>query len=187
MEENNTIERKSSLLDSYVVREVLLWIETILAALIIVLLIDVFFFRMVAVDGASMMPGLNNGDRIISTSFDKNYSRGDIVVIRRKDNNNLIKRIIAVEGDELDINFETGEVIINGVVIDEPYINEPTMTPLNFEGAVTVPENHVFVMGDNRNDSNDSRAAEIGFIDVNNIFGKAAIRIFPLDKFGKIS
>ena len=95
--------------------------------------------------------------------------------------------IIALGGDTVDINFETGAVTLNGAVLEEPYISAPTTTGYDVEFPVTVPEGCVFVMGDNRPRSLDGRSTEVGFIDERDILGKVLLRVFPLSSFGKIA
>ena len=96
----------------------------------------------------------------------------------------IIKRVIATEGQTIDIDFNAGIVYVDGKALDEPYVNSPTNNQLDFTGKVTVPENCVFVMGDNRNDSTDSRSSLIGCVDKRYIMGKVLLRILPLNKFG---
>ena len=95
----------------------------------------------------------------------------------------IIKRGIATEGQTVDIDFENSIVYVDGVALDEPYINEPTRDREDFFSPVTVPEGYVFVMGDNRNGSTDSRAAIIGFIDERYVVGKVAFRLLPISEF----
>ena len=101
----------------------------------------------------------------------------------------IVKRVIATEGQTVDIDFSTGEVRVDGEVQDEPYINEPTLT--NFDDGltypVTVPEGCVFLMGDNRNHSSDSRYAPIGCVETDNILGKVILRIFPFSRIGRVT
>lgn len=167
-------------------KEIFSWIETLVVSLIIVSLVITFVGRMMKVDGSSMEPTLHNDDRIITTSIHGDYQYNDVVVIRRKGDTSIVKRVIALAGDKIDIDFTTGSVYLNDKLLDEPFINEPTTLPEDFSGPVTVPEGHVFVMGDNRNHSDDSRSAGIGMIDERNIFGKVIFRVFPLSNIGKI-
>ena len=126
---------------------------------------------------------LMNHDRLILTNLFYKPERGDIVVINRYTQEPLVKRIIAVGGDTLDIDAETGEVILNGEVLEEPYLD--CFTPRNpLTGEVTIPEGHLFVMGDNRGNSHDSRSGDIGFVSEKDIMGKAVFRIWPLNQFG---
>ncbi len=139
--------------------------------------------RVVSVSGASMQPTLQEGERVLlrSNLISGRYRQGDIVVatIPGYDaEKSIIKRVIATEGQQVDIDFETGEVRIDGELLQEPYIKELTMT--NFEHGleypVTVPEGCVFLMGDNRNNSTDSRCADIGCVKTADILGKVIMR-----------
>lgn len=167
-------------------REIISWAKTLLVSIVIVGLIITFVGRMMKVEGTSMEPTLHNSDRIITTNIHGDFKHGDIVVIKRKNDTSIVKRVIAVEGDTIDIDFETGSVFLNGMILDEPYINEATLRNVDFSGPATVPTDHVFVMGDNRNHSDDSRNSKIGMVDEKNIFGQVIFRVFPFDKFGKI-
>ena len=104
-----------------------------------------------------------------------------------QEESNLIKRVIGCAGDVIDIDFQQGVVYRNGEALDEPYINEPTFLQMDVEFPVTVPEGCIFVMGDNRNHSDDSRDSEIGMVDTRRVMGKALFRFFPLDRIGGIS
>ncbi len=166
------------------------WIQCIVSALVACILIFVFIGRTVGVDGESMLPTLENGDRLIITRlFYSEPQYGDIVVLRKDSfkETPIIKRVIATEGQTVDIGFETGVVYVDGVALDEPYTNEPTNVQEDFEGPVTVPENCVFVMGDNRNHSADSRMESIGCVDVRYIIGHVVLRLTPVSKFGAVS
>ncbi len=153
--------------------------STFLSSVLAVMLILVFFFRFATVEGSSMNPTLYNDDKIIITSAVWEYKHGDVVVIYREDDTALIKRVIAVENDLIDINFETGDVSVNGVLLTENYIAEPTYRDFadGPDFPVIVPEGHVFVMGDNRNNSIDSRSDDVGFIDVRTIIGKMVWKV----------
>lgn len=170
----------------YYKKEVISWIKTLAVSFFTVYVINALFIQIVFVNGTSMLPTLNGGDKLVANKLISNFERGDIVVIENEYPDNLIKRVIATEGETIKIDFETGDVYINGQMLYEPYINSKTYSSYGFSGEVTVPAGHVFVMGDNRNASNDSRNAEIGFIDVNNIFGVTNLRIYPFDAFGLV-
>ncbi len=167
-------------------KEIFSWVEVIVFTIIFMSIFMVVVFRMSPVDGSSMEPTLQDCDRIISTNIHGKYDYNDVVVIRRKDDTTLVKRIIALEGDKIDIDFDTGSVYVNDKLLSEPFINEITKKRKDFVGPTIVPDGHVFVMGDNRNHSDDSRLAKIGMIDKRNVLGKVIFRIFPLDKIGKI-
>lgn len=161
------------------------WMDSFVFSIILILLVFVFCFRVVGVDGESMMPTLNNGDWLTVRAINKEIKRGDIVIITQPNDLNkpLVKRVIAVGGDTLDINFSTGAVEVNGEVIDEPYIMEQTRNKGDFDKPIKIPEGYVFVMGDNRNDSMDSRFDSIGIIDERYILGVANARMFPFGEW----
>lgn len=165
------------------------WIQCIISGLIICIIVFVFGIRIIDVNGNSMFPSLKNGDRLLVSGVLYTPHRGDVVIFKTDSynpNKALVKRIIAVEGDVINIDFENGIVYVNDEAINEPYINELTRNKLNFIGPQTVPENCVFVMGDNRNASTDSRDNRIGMVDKRLIIGRAYIRLFPFADFGKV-
>ncbi len=157
-------------------------------ACVAVALAFMFIFRTVGVVGTSMYPTLDTLDRVILTATYGEPKYGDIVVTCQPDNSEvipdvLVKRIIATEGQTVDIDFEKGVVYVDGVALDEPYTAEPTYDREDFNEPVTVPEGCVFVMGDNRNHSTDSRDNRIGFIREEYIMGRVLFRLAP---FGAI-
>ena len=170
-------------------KEIYDWIQSMMVALIICVAIFVFCIRVIDVSGTSMYPTLYNEDKMLVSPLFYTPKAGDIVVFKSDtydSNKALVKRVIAVEGDVLNIDFEHGIVYVNGTPITEPYIYEPTTTKLDFIGPKTVPEGCVFVMGDNRNASTDSRDQRIGMVDTRTILGKVYAVIYPLDKLGWI-
>ncbi len=166
-------------------KEIYDWIYCLVIALIICVIIFAFFVRVIDVVGTSMNPTLNNSDKMLVSGLFYKPSVGDVVVFKKDEydpDKALVKRVIAVEGQEINIDFDKGIVYINGQPIIEDYILEPTMNKLDFIGPKTVPEGCVFVMGDNRNASTDSRKGEIGMVDNRLILGKAYFVIYPLSE-----
>ena len=186
-EEKDLLEQDSKSGRGYdVKRDVWEWVESIAISVTTLIFIFVFVFRM---DGHSMDQTLADGDRLIITSMFYTPAAGDIVVVNQPNEfgKPLIKRIIALEGQTVDIDFKTGVVTVDGQVLDEPYISTPTTVYEGVDFPVTVPEGTVFVMGDNRQNSTDSRSEMVGFIDTRYILGKAIFRIFPFNTFGLLS
>ncbi len=156
-------------------------VDSFKGAIIVTFIVFACFFRILGVDGDSMVPTLNDEDWVAISGITTEVERGDIVVVTQPWERNvpIIKRVIALGGDTVDIDFEKNKVYINGREIYEPYILEPTRVSYDVEFPITVDEGKVFVMGDNRNVSLDSRSSKIGLIDENYILGKALIRLFP--------
>lgn len=155
--------------------------DSVKGAVIVVFLIFALVFKAVGVDGDSMYPTLKDGDWVAVSGITTSVDRGDIVVVTQPWERNvpIIKRVIAVGGDTVYIDFDSNEVYVNGVLLDEKYIAEPTWLSYDVEFPLTVDEGKLFVMGDNRNVSLDSRSSKIGLIDQRYVLGKALIRIFP--------
>lgn len=164
------------------------WLQCIVSALVICILVFTFICRVVGVVGSSMVPTLENGERLIISRLFYEPKYGDIVVLRKQEfkEDPIVKRVIATEGQTVDIDFDQGIVYVDGKALDEPYVNAPVNRRLDFSEPVTVPSGCVFVMGDNRNESTDSRYAGLGCIDNRLILGKAYCRIFPLNCIGGI-
>lgn len=189
------------------IKEIFQWVEAFLFAILIALLIRGFVLEPVYVDGPSMEPTLYTGQRLVVYKTGYYFAppqRGDIVVLQYQEGitrfipflENLplfkkalpsirevdyIKRVIAVPDDTLEIR--DGYVYVNGEKIDEPYIREQGATlGWDIQKPMIIPKNNVFVMGDNRQESRDSR--QIGLIEFNRIKGKAVLRIWPLKEFG---
>ena len=165
-------------------KDVLLYIHDLIGMLAVIMLVFLLLFRMVIVSGSSMYSTLWDGDWIllISGAFYQEPEYGDIIVACKdsfNDGEPIIKRVIATEGQTVDIDFEAGTVYVDGKALDEPY----TYTPTNYaEGMIfpiTVEEGCVFALGDYRNNSRDSRDPDIGHIDRREILGKAIFLIFP--------
>lgn len=165
------------------------WIQCLSSALIFCVVIFVFFIRVIDVKGTSMNPTLNNQDKMLVSGLFYKPKAGDIVVFKKDaydPDKALVKRVIATEGQEINIDFDKGIVYVDGVAIEEDYISELTTTKLDFIGPKTVPEGCVFVLGDNRNMSTDSRKSEIGMVDSRLIIGKVYCVLFPLSSFGLV-
>lgn len=160
------------------------WLHTLIFALVVIMLLLTFVFRLITVDGESMMDTLHDKDKVLITNLFYTPTDGDVVVISHGQilDKPIIKRVIATEGETLNIDFQKGEVSVNGVVIDEPYIKDLTTRQGDAEIPEVVPEGMVFVMGDNRNHSTDSRFTQVGLIDKDNIVGKAQVVLFPFDR-----
>lgn len=176
------------------------WAGSLVYAVLAMLLINLFVFRSITVDGISMNDTLQDKDRVVSTNFFYTPSRGDIVVVQADKIQNyntrlygepIIKRVIALAGDTVKFDFSAGEVYLKKAgesefaLLDEDYIAEPTYRSLDMQSGEehTVPEGCVFVMGDNRNNSLDSRDRLVGDVDTDLIMGKAFVRLFPIDQF----
>ena len=160
------------------------WMDSIVYSVAVVVLLLSFAFRMIGVVGSSMYSTLHNGDRVMLVLGQKPRA-GDVVVLTKL-NDPLIKRVVATGGQTVDIDFANGEVFVDGVLLDEPYINEPTHRREDVAFPITVPAGHVFVMGDNRNHSSDSRTSQVGFIDERHVIGRVAFRVLPIGRAGKL-
>lgn len=158
------------------------WVGAALYSLICVVLAFLFVFRIVGVDGDSMNPTLYDKERLILLTFMYKPQRGDIVVIDRYTQEPLVKRVIAVGGDEIAILPQTGEVVLNGVVLEEEYTRGRTLVHDFGTEAKRVPDGYLVVMGDNRGNSRDSRSAEIGFVNEKDVVGKAIFRFYPFNR-----
>ena len=165
-------------------QSVLLYLHDIVYLLGIILLILMLVFRVVVVSGSSMLPTLVSGDRLLllSTPLYHTPSYGDIIVASKdsfEDGEPIIKRVIAVEGQTVDIDFSTGTVYVDGVALNEPYINNLTTLSEGVNFPLVVEDGCVFVLGDNRGRSQDSRSPQIGQIDKREILGKAFFLFLP--------
>ena len=178
-------------------RELVEWLGVVASALIIVVVLFGFVFRVAIISGDSMKNTLINGDVVVISNFNYTPKQGDIVVVSRnvenstesmrEENGPIIKRVIATEFQIVNIDFETGTVYIDNMPLDEPYISTPTLDKYDVEFPLTVPEGCIFVLGDNRDVSLDSRSSRIGdggMIDTRYVLGRAVYRVFPFDKMG---
>ena len=164
-------------------RELYEWVSACVSAVLIIVLIFTFLARMMGVKGPSMRPTLQDGDRllVINALLVSQYRQGDIVIARKDtfSDEPIVKRVIAVAGQTVDIDFASGTVYVDGTALEEAYINDRTYTEEGTKFPLTVPENAVFLMGDNRNMSTDSRDARIGTLDTRYLIGKAIFLLFP--------
>ena len=163
--------------------------ESIVQGIFLAVLLVCFVVRTVNISGDSMLPTLENNDKIIVWELNYKPKSGDIVIIKRGKylDTPLIKRIIATENQIIDINYFTDKVIINNEELHENYIREKNLwLQGDIDLPCKIPKDHVWVMGDNRNNSTDSRFTEVGLIPIKNIIGKAVYRISPFDNIGKI-
>ncbi|MDZ7679665.1 MAG: signal peptidase I [Acidimicrobiales bacterium] len=169
------------------IRTVLEWIVVIVGALIVALLIKTFLFQAFYIPSESMEPTLVNRDRVVVNKLSyrlHDVNRGDLVVFDRPPNEpvtdieELIKRVIGLPGETVEAR--DGSIYIDGQGLNEPYLNSETFTQAF--GPITVPADHVFVMGDNRGNSRDSRV--FGPIDQDLIVGRAFVLVWPLGRLG---
>lgn len=162
------------------------WAGAAVFSLTAVVLFLLFVVRIVGVDGTSMVPTLNDGDRLLVSVLPQELRRGDIVIVNRYTLEPLIKRIVAVEGDTVRIDSDQGRVFLNGDPLYEPYIQGKTLARDFGDQPRTVPDGYLVVMGDNREYSKDSRSAEIGLVPVEDVIGRAFFRFAPSKDFGPI-
>lgn len=169
------------------------WLEEIVIALTLVILVFTFLFRVVTVTGESMLPNFVEGQKLIVTNLGHSVEQGTVVVITNVLNEPIIKRVIATEGQTVDIDYETGVVYVDGEAVDETQFgleNGITTRPYSTLEAMvfpqTVPEGCVFVLGDNRGVSKDSRYTEVGMVDTRHILGEAVFTLYPFDRLGVI-
>ena len=160
-------------------------VGTLIIALTVFAIVTSYFVRIIGVDGASMQPTLQDGDLLMLSVMEDQYRRGDVVVVDRYTYSPLIKRVIAVGGDTLSITTD-GQVYLNDKLLKEDYIQGATVLR-DFQGKITVPAGYLFVMGDNRPVSKDSRMDEVGLISVKDVVGKAEFCVWPPKSFGKIA
>lgn len=183
-------------------KDLVQYLHDVVGMLSVIMILFLVFFRIIVVSGPSMKQTLLDGDYLllVSNLFYREPQKGDIVVLSKQsydDGKPIVKRVIATEGQIVDMDFENGLVYVDGYPLEEDYTN--TMTNLD-EGAVfpqIVEEGCVFVMGDNRNNSKDSRSLEIGQVDKRELLGKVALLLFPgtdggtqrrdMQRIGKVS
>ena len=159
------------------------WAQALITAVVGVVLLFTFGLRLIGVSGPSMQDTLYTGDRLLVLNAAYcDFKAGDVVVINDYNaqlSDTLVKRIVAVEGQTVDIDFMSGQVYVDGRPLDEPYIKEPTYTSEGVQFPLTLGEGEVFVMGDNRNQSTDSRDPKLGPVDERYLQGKALFLLLP--------
>ena len=166
-------------------KDILEWYDALAVAVAVIALVFTFGLRVVQVDGHSMQPTLLNGERLLMTPL-KTPDYGDVVIVDSyiPYGKPLVKRVIGKAGDTIDIDFTAGIVYRNGEALDEPYTAEPTYLYESVDFPITVPDGCLFLMGDNRNNSTDSRDTRVGCVDERDIMGAAVLRMLPFGKIG---
>ncbi len=179
-------------------KEVWEWVQAIVIAVVVALLLRNYVLTLAKVDGQSMEPTLQHADRLYVNRVAYTPEKGDVIIFEPASDPGrpYIKRVIATEGDTVYIDFETGDVYVNDKIIDEPYIKEPTHRKdayIDFliwsghyskEEPIKIEEGYFWAMGDNRNNSSDSRA--LGPIPVKELIGHATFRFWPLNNMGTV-
>ncbi|WP_346704199.1 signal peptidase I [uncultured Agathobaculum sp.] len=191
MQQEQTEEKKKA--EGRFSSELFSWGESLMAVLIFFVVVFTFFVRLIGVDGTSMYPTLQDRSIMLVSNLGYTPEKGDIVVLRKEgfySDQPIVKRVIATGGDTIDIDPVTGDVIVNGEVLDEPYILEKINT-LERMGDLTypqtVPEGCIYVLGDNRNGSTDSRWSSLGMVDERYVLGHVLSVVFPFSDFGSVA
>ena len=168
------------------------WLQALTFALVIIMIVFTFFARIIGVDGHSMEPTLQDRDMLLLQCAGYEPRQGDVVVLHKSFSTTgepIVKRVIAVGGQSVHIDYDTSTVYVDGEPVDDSYLGEPMVQP----GSSTMqgtdwdsPEGSVFVMGDNRNNSSDSREESLGPVENQYVLGRALVVLFPFSHFGSI-
>lgn len=190
-QEKSDKQKKPSLLV-----EIFDWVDSVVFSVILMILVFTLVFRIVGIKGESMEDTVLDGEKVIISDVFYTPKQGDIVVISRDYFNSLgqpvegsepiIKRVIATEGQTVNIDFESGVVYVDDQPLDEPYTKTPTNRQDDVQFPLTVEDDCVFVLGDNRAISKDSRDSSIGLVNERYILGKVILRVYPFDRFGSL-
>ena len=191
LDRHEELEKKEELSSSDSLKlDLYFWLQALVAALVLLILVFTFVGRIIGVSGSSMVPTLHNGDMLLLQSIGYTPKQGDVVVLTKEFDaaeGPIVKRVIATGGQHVVIDYAAGTVSVDGEVLDEPYINEPMMQPMGESLTdVVVPEGSIFVMGDNRNHSSDSRDVTLGTVDERYVLGRAIWVLLPFQDFGAI-
>ena len=182
-------EEKLSGADAFKV-DLYFWLQALVAVVVGLILVFTFVGRIIGVVGSSMVPTLHNGDMLLLQSIGYEPRQGDVVVLTKEFGSvegPIVKRVIATEGQTVHIDYAANSVYVDGVKLDEPYLNETMRSPgVNTITDITVPEGCIFVLGDNRNNSSDSRLPELGAVDERYVLGRVLFVLFPFQNFGFI-
>lgn len=168
------------------------WLQALVFALIILIVLFTFFGRIISVKGSSMLPTLHDQDLLLLQAFGYTPRQGDVVVLTKPFGDvqePIVKRVIATGGQTVRIDYTTATVYVDDVPLNEPYIKEDMELPDSSYESITymeVPEGSIFVMGDNRNASSDSRDERLGVVDERYILGRALFVLLPFDNTGAI-
>lgn len=170
------------------------WLQPLVLALAVLILLSIFVGRIIGVDGRSMLPTLHNRDMLVLQSLGYKPAQGDIVVLTQRSFSDkpIVKRVIATGGQTVDVDYDANTVTItdqdgSSRVLDEPYLGEPMRRPISLSNThIEVPEGSICVFGDNRNNSTDSRFPSVGTVDERCVIGRAVLILLPFQRFGVI-
>lgn len=160
------------------------WVQVLVCSVVAVVLLFTFAVRVIRVDGQSMRETLQHQDLLLAVNgwLCGDYAAGDIVILAKpgfERGEAIVKRVIATGGQTVEIDFGTGTVYVDGVALEEDYVREPTFREEGLVFPVTLEENEIFVLGDNRNDSKDSRHPDLGSVDTRYVIGRAVCLLLP--------